>query len=800
MRLLRRALRVTAARSNSFPKLPQPAIYYHDHARIRFQDGPAPPARSCSNPINQPPVVDRERDCGYFLAVGAARLAPQPDLMSAPKRSRIKRESGPKGTGEPKPGQGNRIPHPVKAHPEPLRPVRQTAFPEWKIILAILAVTTVAYLNSLDGQFVYDDWWQIERNPTIGSLANLPDMFTQSVWQFMTPSAEEPVGPYYRPIFNASLILIYSVFKADPFGWHLVSLLLSLLVTWLVYLLFRQWGMSVEISAAASLLYGLHPTHSEPIAWISSSPDLIVSAFIILTLLLYERYYFGPTRDRRLLIGSVASTALAFLTKEVAVVLPVFIFLREWLDRPREETFLQFGIRVARRLAPFVVVTLVYFGIRYAVLGFITRSEMKAAQIQAPWVLLTIPSVVIGYIRMLFVPYPLAIVYDLRYVKTPGNPQFWGSALALVIMLAAVWWLVRNSPVGRRAYGLAIIFLMPVLNLKAFNQEESLLHDRYLFLPSIGFSLLITLGIWRLCEPLKDGRKYFRAAIAVIALTFLVLTIHQNGFWQNDMVMTTNALRYAPKRPFLYNYMGALYSQKNDFVTAEANYRKALQYDPNYYDSLSNLGDAVRSQGNLAEAEVLYRKALALGAPYADTYYNLGVALTGLGKYSEAEAPLIRAIQIQSNNTAARYNLGWIYDKQGKMALAEQAYAETLQRNPAYPEPRINLAVVMTKAGRYKEAIEQLQIAQKYAPGHSVLLYALGDAYMKSGQPKEAVNPLSQLARNEPQHRLVHTTLGLCFEALGNTSQARSEFQRAIETAPEDPYTNTAREHLAKLP
>jgi len=70
---------------------------------------------------------------------------------------------------------------------------------------------------------------------------------------------------------------------------------------------------------------------------------------------------------------------------------------------------------------------------------------------------------------------------------------------------------------------------------------------------------------------------------------------------------------------------------------------------------------------------------------------------------------------------------------------------------------------------------------------------------MKTERYQEAVNYLNRLVAREPRHRVAHTSLGLCYEKLGQIDQARSHFQKAIEVAPQDPYTNIARERLAKL-
>jgi tetratricopeptide (TPR) repeat protein len=709
----------------------------------------------------------------------------------ARKKDKAKLSASPESKQKVAPGRSSRLdPGPRWFHLE-----RR----EWRWVGLLLAATFLAYANALDGEFVYDDRFQVLRNPTVKSLEYLPQMFTQSVWQFMAQTAQEPTGLYYRPLFNIALILSYQFFELEVFGWHLVSVLLHLGVTMLIYLLCRQWKLSAQVAFASALLFGVHPVHSESVAWVSGLPDPLAAVFGLASLLLYERYYHS-TGGRPLVLGlSIGFGLLAMFSKEVAIVLPALLVLREWLDRAAGESLSATVVRIVRRTAPFVIVALVYLGMRYAVLGFLSKPEPKAVGIPILHVVLTIPSVLLRYARMLFAPVPLAVVYDHQYVTSVADIRFLGAALAVAVLIGGTVWLVRGSLVGRFALAMVILFIVPVLNLKAFNPEESLVHDRYLYLPSIGFCLLIGLALAWLSDRFQSRRPLFAPVTALIGFAFFFLTVYQNGFWQNDFVMANHALRVSPNRPFLLNYLGAHYLEQNNLAEAERFYLEALKSNPKYFDAYSNLGDVYRMQRRFAEAEQAYRKAVELGAPYADTHYNLGVTYTSQGRLAEAEGPLLQAIRIHPAHTNARYNLGWVYDNQGKLPQAEQAYAETLRYNPSYPEPRINLGVVLTKQGRYKEALEHLQIAQRVAPGHPVMLYALGDVYLKTKKYQDAITTFIQLAQREPRHRLAYTGLGLCYEALGNREQAKANFQKAIEVAPNDSYTNVAREHLARL-
>ena len=667
------------------------------------------------------------------------------------------------------------------------------------LLTVVLAVTAVAFLNSLNGEFVYDDKVQVLKNPAIKDAANIPKMLTQSVWQFLNESDQEAAGPYYRPLFNIALTMNYQIFGLEVFGWHLFSLAVHLAVTLLVYALARQWGLSRELAAAAALLFGVHPVHSESVAWVAALPDPLAAAFVLASLLLYERHYSPRGAGRYGLPASVGLALMAMMSKEVAIAYPIFLVARE-LFEPGEETMMLRFSRAFRRTAPFLAMIVIYMALRYYVLGFIARPEATAVGIPAWQVILTLPSILLSYARMLLIPFPLAVMYSKTYVESAGDPRFWGAALAVAALLGAALWVTRSSPVGRRALAFLILFLLPVLNLKAFRADESLLHDRYLYLPSIGFCLLLSMGIgWLAARFIPQKRRAVPGAAVAIALILFVLTVSQNRSWHSEDAMTGHALEVTGQWPYLLNYIGAQYSIQNRLNDAERLYQETLAINPRYYDALSNLGDAYRQRGSLEEAASAYNRAIEYGAPYADTYYNLGVTYTSQDRFAEAEAALRKTVELRPAHVNALYNLGYVCDKQDKRAEAEEAYVKAIARNPSYPEARINLGVLLTKQARYGEALNQLLAAQAIAPDHSILLFALGDLYMKTGRFREAADSWNRLAMREPSHRLVHTSLGLCYESLGDKEQARAQFQKAIEVAPQDPYTQTAREHLAKL-
>jgi protein O-mannosyl-transferase len=671
---------------------------------------------------------------------------------------------------------------------------------------AILGLTFLAYFNSLFGEFVYDDAFQILKNPTLQSLANLPAMFTQGVWQFMTANQSgqnEAIGLYYRPMFNSLLIVNYQLFGFAPVGWHVVSLLLHLAVTLLVYLLAKRWQWPRPAAALAALLFGLHPVHVESVAWVSGVPDPLAAVFILSALLAYERSRKNAAQLWLLL--SLLCALAALFTKEVAIMLPVLIVLRELLAETADESPAAKLGRAVKRALPFAVAALLYLAARYAVLGFISRTEMKAAGITGAQVFLTLPSVLLAYVRLLFAPYPLAVIYDHNYINSPSDPRCWLAALAVLAIVGASLWLVRHSRLSHSrlemlALALLVLFLLPVLNLKTFNPEESIIHDRYLYLPSIGLCLLLGLGVNWLRERTVAQKQFVAGAVLVVCVLLFGLTVYQNTTWESEEAMITHALQVSPKRAFLHNLLGANYINHNKLAEAAQSYSQAVSLNPRYYDAFSNLGDVYLKQNKYAEAEQAYAQSVAHGAIYPQTYYNLADVQAKQRKYTEAEQTLQRAVQMKTNYAEAYFYLGWVYQQQNRFEPAATAYQQALNARADYLEPRLNLAYVLSEQGKLKEAEAQLEIAKRRAPTHQVLLYTLGEVYRKSGRLNEAVTTLAQLVNAQPQHQMGQLSLGITYEQIGETAKAKLHLQQAIDIAPQERAAQTAREHLVKLP
>lgn len=138
-------------------------------------------------------------------------------------------------------------------------------------------------------------------------------------------AAELYSGIYYRPLVSLSFTTDFLIWGWDSFGFRLTTLILHLLNTYFVFLLARQLFSSDRPALISALLFGLHPIHETSLFWLPGRTDVLCASFFLLSILAFITHF--RTRHRGPLILSAASAGAAFLSKEMAVSLPLIIGL-----------------------------------------------------------------------------------------------------------------------------------------------------------------------------------------------------------------------------------------------------------------------------------------------------------------------------------------------------------------------------------------------------------------------------------------------------------------------------------------
>ncbi len=668
------------------------------------------------------------------------------------------------------------------------------------LIAIILTITFLIFLNSVSGQFLYDDWYQIERNPSIRSWSFLSSVFSQHVWEFANSDTNVVGGLYYRPIFNLTLLINYQLFGLGVVGWHMVSIVFHLVATAMVFKLARLWTLTRETAAFAAIIFGLHPIHVEAVAWASALPDLMLGVFVLASLVLYEKYRRDPAKGPVLFWASILLALLAAGVKETGVVLPLFILVREVIDREPKEAIAVNLRRNAFRLGIYISVAALYIAARYAVVGFITKTNPLAEKYTQAQSLLTIPYIFVQYLRTIIVGYPLSYIYDYRFLNTPTEIRFWGSLIIAGIFCWLVYKYAASRPVALKAAALFVIFLLPVFNLRAFSPAESLAHDRYLYLPSAGFILLAAMMFESLLSRINGSQRRIAgtAALALI-VTYGALTFNQNKVWISDTVLTEHAISLSPDWAFLHIHLGEVYAENGRMAEAESEMKRAIELEPDWGVAYSTLGHLLAKQGRSKEAEALFKEAVRHGQKDLTTQNNMAASYIQEGKIAEAKEVLTKALAQSPENPIVNYNAGLLNEKESKLDAAEQYYLKAISKDPSYVDPRVALAGILVRQNRMQQAFEQISAVRALAPENTDVLFSLAGAYLQLKQCDKAVEPSLALTSSLPNSARAHVMLGLSYECLGQKDGAIASFRWAVEVGPQEQISEVAKRHLEQL-
>jgi Tfp pilus assembly protein PilF len=526
---------------------------------------------------------------------------------------------------------------------------------------------------------VYDDGSQILRNQLIEKWRFVPYYFNIQVWAHINP---HQAGNYYRPIFMLWMRINHALFGFNPVGWHLTTVMMHVLATFFVFKLARRLSSRDDLSAVCALIFGIHPVHIEAVAWVSGVTEALFACLLIPSFLWFLDWRQGRANARTY---SLLLYALAILSKETAVLMMPLVFAYEWIyPRNQHTPVVRRAWNSIAAAIPFLAVTLVYLYFRFLALdGLMHVVDPLPVRTN----LLTIPSVLWFYLKLLLWPVGLSAFYDTPYVYAPVVRQFW---LPLIGVAAAggglfYWWWKTRDRLVAFASVLLVLPLLPLMNLSVFFQGE-IAHDRYLYTPSIGFSLLAAIALTKIAELWSYnglGRDWKPLVItAPIALLLLAITVWQSLYWADNLVLYRRGVTVAPQNNLALNNLANELEHRHMYPQAIAMYGEVLKRNPNFYLANYNLGYVLFENKQFADATHFLRRAVALDPTDAETFYHLGQSEMQLGQLDAAEADLHRAIITDARLLGPRYALGLLLKQEGRNREALDYFRAELEKNP----------------------------------------------------------------------------------------------------------------------
>jgi Tfp pilus assembly protein PilF len=396
-----------------------------------------------------------------------------------------------------------------------------------------------------------------------------------------------------------------------------------------------------------------------------------------------------------LLVASLICYCAALMSKETAVVLPVIVFVYVLTGIPgaKNTSAAKPGsVKAAlRETLPFVAVTAFYFGLRLAVLH-----SFRAGS--SPWlsrsaVLLTAPSVFLFYLRHLIWPGGLRLFYDFAPVPSVRSSEFWVPLIVLAALAGCAllgWRRLGTSVLAATAW--IVLPLLPVLNIGIFFKDD-FLHDRYLYLPSIGLALLVGLAT-RAIFGQKSGPALRIGALTgfVLLLFFLgASTVIQAAPWQDNLSLYSHSAEHSTNTMARVNLASEL-SKRGQYEQAKTILEGVILERPDFWLANYDLGYVSYRLKDLSAAERLLRRAIALDPGDADAREYLGLTLFRENRADEAATLLSEAIARNSVGQGYHLALGIALRQQGHQDAAKAEFAQEIRNHPENPLIRSEVA------------------------------------------------------------------------------------------------------------
>ena len=601
---------------------------------------------------------------------------------------------------------------------------------------AILLFSFLVYFNALYNGFVYDDEFQVVQNHWIRDIKFIPEIFSQSVWQFQ--GMEGANTNYYRPLMHLIYMLNYFLFGLRPWGFHLVNVLFHASVSVLVFIIAARIlsGLHLpssrsylSLSFMAAVLFATHPIHTEAVTWVAGLPDLSYTFFCLLSFYLYITY---REVSKTGLFFSAASFFLATLCKETALTLPLILIAYDYVfrmpsDRPVERL---------KGYAPFFVAGGVYFVLRLHALGGFAPQKQHMELSTYQYVINVFP-LFAQYLWKTLMPVNLNAYYVLHPVSSIFDMK---CIVGLIVTIGFIALTYINLKKSKTAFFnlLFVMPLLPVLYIPALG--ESAFAERYLYLPSVGFVVLLVMFIaWM---ETKIPKSAIGMPIIFIAITgvYTFGTIDRNTVWRDNYSLFSDTVRKSPDGAKPHNNLGYVLEGRGQIDEAIEQYQIALRLNPDSAEASNNLGSAFDKKGWVDRAMEQYQTTLRMHPNFSRSRISLGYVLEEKGMLEAAIEQYQIVLQLNPGSVDAHYSLGNAFFKKGWIDRAIEQYQTALKLNPDYADVHFNLGIAFEDKGLIDEAIEQYQIALALNPSDPSLRSQLMKAYeMKSLGEKKNV-------------------------------------------------------------
>ncbi|XP_023348465.1 transmembrane and TPR repeat-containing protein F38B6.6, partial [Eurytemora carolleeae] len=197
-----------------------------------------------------------------------------------------------------------------------------------KRIFILSLVPVLVYLNSIKGEFVHDDIPAIVKNPDVTGSSGFINLLQSDYWGDNLQDSRSHKS--FRPLTTATFRLTATIFGLSPVWYHVINILLhSFVSSFLYFILIKRIQLNKETSSLISLLFSLHPIHTEAVSGIVGRADLLTCLFMLVSFYLSTSHPNTVKKE----LGSHLCVVLGLMSKEIGLTVLIINILFILLTR-----------------------------------------------------------------------------------------------------------------------------------------------------------------------------------------------------------------------------------------------------------------------------------------------------------------------------------------------------------------------------------------------------------------------------------------------------------------------------------
>lgn len=599
---------------------------------------------------------------------------------------------------------------------------------DYKYLSLALLLNFVVFANSLFNGFVnWDDPANFLNHPVISS-----DM---GIFEAFKAIFSTTVIGNYNPLSTASFLIDKTLFGFEnPWGWHLINLILHLVNVGLVYLLSKRLGLHIIAALIVAVLFGIHPMRVESVAWVTERKDVLFAMFYLLAILQYIKY--KSTRGVTHLVLLIILFALSLLSKIQAVSLPLSLLAIDYLQSGKwlVKDWLTKWYLFAMSLA--IGILGIYF--------LDKNSSLAIDYVDTSLIdnILLAGYTLFVYLYKFLIPFPLSPYY--QYPESLEIKHYAG-VLAFVSIGAAMW---QSYSKDRKwvFFGLFFFLVNVVFVLQWVKAGQGYLADRFTYVAYLGLFMIVgsIVNYWVVNNRFSTFKKIVLMGVVIV---FGGLTYSQNMVWKDGESLWTKSIKVNPKSARSYAARGTYYARKGLGTKALDDYNKSM---------------AIKEIPEVKE--------------------NRAKLLMSNSRDQNDSRQALNDLLSFENKTATQYiNIGALYVMLADNASALKYYKEGMVKYPNEFNLPLNAGRVLQGLTRFDEALDNFNKAIQLNPTNYEAYFEKGRQLRNFKQLNEALGPLTKAIQLAPDFCKSYYERSMLYANAGQLELAKVDLKKAID-------------------